>query len=223
VNMSSIPSHNEVIMKDQNSIIQQYNSIPTNDSQYPIVLIKEPINISSNNESISTSSNDPFSVKGIQKEKDTNYIRKKFFKEKGTLESVRNNQNEQKSNCKSDYDSREQDKGKQVELSESSSDSDELGVEKTSNKRIGYLVSTFKELQIGNINISTIYSNNLKAPSEYIKNLKKIRTKKEMNGDIFSSNKDPKDLQGMFSQRINFNEGSTSSISLEPLPKHLQE
>ncbi|CAG8693431.1 13451_t:CDS:10, partial [Gigaspora margarita] len=176
-NVFSIPSNNKLIIKDQNSMIQpesiennqneQYNSIPINDSQYPIVLITEvpesidsddPINISSNDdsnndESLSISSNDPFS-------------------EKGTPKSIENNQNEQKSKCKSDYDSREQDKGKKVELSESSSDSD------------------------GNINISTTYSNNLKAPSEYIKNLKKIRTKKGMNG--------------------------STSISLEPLPKHLQ-
>ncbi|CAG8814006.1 17270_t:CDS:2, partial [Racocetra persica] len=61
--------------------------------------------------------------------------------------------------------------------------------------------------------------NNLKAPSEYIKNLKKIRTRKGIN-DIFSSNKDPKDLQGMFSQLIDFNEVST--VSLDPLPNHLQ-
>ncbi|CAG8852892.1 10813_t:CDS:2, partial [Gigaspora margarita] len=181
----------------ENNQNEQYNSIPTNDSRYPIVLITEvpesidsdnPINISSNDdsnndESVSTSSNDPSSEKSIQKEKGTNYIRKKIFKEKDTPESIENNQNEQKSKRKSDYDSREQDKGKKVELSESSSDSDELQVEKTYDKK--------KKLSCG------------------------------MNGDIFSSNKDPKDLQGMFSQRIDFNEGSTS-ISLEPLPKHLQ-
>lgn len=39
--------------------------------------------------------------------------------------------------------------------------------------------------------------------------------------DIFSSNKDPKDLQGMFTQHIDFNEVSTP-VSLDPLPKHLQ-
>ncbi|CAG8850304.1 9823_t:CDS:1, partial [Racocetra persica] len=44
-------------------------------------------------------------------------------------------------------------------------------------------------------------------------------TRKGMN-DIFSSNKDPKDLQGMFSQHIDFNEVST--VSLDPLPNNLQ-
>ncbi|CAG8791531.1 9927_t:CDS:1, partial [Racocetra persica] len=44
-------------------------------------------------------------------------------------------------------------------------------------------------------------------------------TRKGIN-DIFSSNKDPKDLQGIFSQHIDFNEVST--VSLDPLPNYLQ-
>ncbi|CAG8459961.1 18614_t:CDS:2 [Racocetra persica] len=110
------------------------------------------------------------------------------------------------------YDNEEEKvKGKQKELFELNSDSDEVDNKK---KRLSC------ELQIENIIISMIYSNNLKFPLEYITSLKKIRARKEIN-NIFSSNKDPTNLQGMFSQGIDFNEVPTP-VSLESLPKHLQ-
>ncbi|CAG8778049.1 17203_t:CDS:2, partial [Cetraspora pellucida] len=123
------------------------------------------------------------------------------------------NISEEKSKRKYNHDSREQVKGKQKKLFESNSDSDELEVEKAYNKK--------KRLSCGNIIISMTYSNNLKSPLEYIASLKKIRTRKGINA-IFSSNKDPTNLQEMFSQRIDFNKVSTPPVSLESLPKHLQ-
>ncbi|CAG8503102.1 2435_t:CDS:2 [Scutellospora calospora] len=108
----------------------------------------EPTNILSNNDNLS--------------EKSSQLINDKINeKEDGVI-------SEEKLKCKSDYDSREQNKSKQKELSESSSDSD-----------------------------------------KYIKNL----IRKRMN-DIFSSNKDLKDLQRIFLQHFNFNEVSTPVLPI---------
>ncbi|CAG8791737.1 6546_t:CDS:2, partial [Racocetra persica] len=91
----------------------------------------QPTNILSNNDNLSEESSQQISDK----------INDKIISEENTrypivlIESVELPNYKQKLKCKSDYDSREQDKGKQKELPESSSDSDELEVEKAPNKK----------------------------------------------------------------------------------------
>ncbi|CAG8791987.1 26683_t:CDS:10, partial [Dentiscutata erythropus] len=198
--MSSISSHNEV--NESTNISSNNNNDNINNTtsiNYLIVLITDPpptISLNNDKQELAYGSRIP---PDLSYNKESKYLKRKHVQytssESNSYEfSPSNNDNEQannensdqvyndtlaedqgpdeKSKRKSGYDNREQDKGKQKELLESSSDSEQSEVEKAHNKK------------------------------------KKLSC-------------DPSDLQGMFSQCIDFNEASTP-VLLESLPKHLK-